>query len=362
SIIPKHIYAGTDPTKNAANQRPIGTGPFRFKEYVAGSHIILEKNPTYWRKGRPYLDRVVFKITPDETARVIALERGELDLQGYYGFPFSELERLKKLPELKTVFDPTAFAPIMMAPINLRGPILSKPEVRQALAHAVNREEILERALFGVGKVAVSPIPSSLGWAHNPKVKQYGVDPAEANRLLDRAGFPRGADGSRFKLNIYFDGGRLAHRKTAEIMRENLRTVGVDLELRGTEIASLMDTVFKAWNFDLTLLDLAMGPDPAVGAARLYTTDQIVKIAFTNAMGYSNPQVDQLFAEGAKALDRKKRAESYARVQEIMVRDLPALWLVEPAYPTMFRAEFAGLPTGPLRDERLDNVWWTKAK
>jgi peptide/nickel transport system substrate-binding protein len=166
----------------------------------------------------------------------------------------------------------------------------------------------------------------------------------------------------RLKLNIYFDGGRLAHRKTAEIMREHLRAVGVDLELRGTEIASLMDTVFKAWNFDLTLLDLAMGPDPAVGTARLYTTDQIVKIAFTNAMGYSNPQVDQLFVAAAKAPDRKKRAELYARVQEIMVRDLPALWLVEPAYPTIFRAEFAGLPTGPLRDERLDNVWWTKGR
>jgi peptide/nickel transport system substrate-binding protein len=200
SIIPKHIYAGTDPTKNPANQRPIGTGPFRFKEYVAGSHVILEKNPTYWRKGRPYLDRVVFKIMPDETARVIALERGELDLQGYYGFPFSELERLRKLPELKTTFDPTAFAPLMMAPINLRGPILSKPEVRQALAHAINRGEILERALFGVGKVAVSPVPSSLAWAHNAKVRQYGFDPAEANRLLDRAGLARGADGTRLKL------------------------------------------------------------------------------------------------------------------------------------------------------------------
>ena len=362
SILPKHVYEGGDILTNPANLKPVGSGPFVFKEYVSGSHVTVEKNPNYWRKGRPYLDRIVFKIAPDENARVIAIERGELDLQGYYGFPFSALARLQRVPGLKVEFDPNPFASALWAPINLRNPILSKVEVRRALAHAINKEDILQKAMFGSGKVAVSPIPSDLAWAYNAKVKQYAYDPAEANRLLDRAGHPRAADGIRFKLNIYFDGGRQAHRKAAEIMRENLRAVGIDLDLRGTEMGSMMDAIYKSWSFDLGLHEVAMGPDPAVGTARLYTTDQIVKVPFANGMGYSNQEVDKLFADAAQAADRRKRAELYGRIQEILVQDLPALWLVEVPTPNLFRTDFVGLPAGPFRDERFDNVWWTKGK
>jgi peptide/nickel transport system substrate-binding protein len=362
SILPKHVYEGTDILNNPANMQPIGSGPFVFKEFVSGSHVTVERNPNYWRKGRPYLDRIVFKITPDEAARVIALERGELDLQNYYGFPYSALGRLRRMPGLKVELELDPFAGVLWVPINLRNPILSKVQVRQALAHAVNKEDILQKAMFGVGKVGQSPIPSNLGWAHNPKVRQYAYDPAEANRLLDQAGHPRGGDGMRFKLNIYFDGGRQAHRKAAEIMRENFRAVGIDLDLRGTEMGSMMDAIYKSWTFDLGLHEVAMGPDPAVGTARLYTTDQIVKVAFTNGMGYSNAEVDRLFAEAAQTANRKKRGELYGRIQDILVQDLPALWLVEILTPIVFRTEFVGLPAGPLHDERFDNVWWTKGK
>ncbi|MGH2670296.1 MAG: ABC transporter substrate-binding protein, partial [bacterium] len=319
-------------------------------------------NAAYWRRDRPYLDRIVFKIVPDESSRVIAFERGEIDVLNYLGFPFSELDRLSKLPNVKAVFDANALGVVMVVPMNLRGPILSRVEVRQAMAYAINREEILQRAMFGLGKVAISPIPTDVRWAHNPKVKQYAHDPAAANRLLDKAGLPRGADGVRFKLSIYLDGGRLAHRKTAELMREHLRAVGIDLEIRPTEVGSLVDTVWKAWNFDLALFEPATGPDPAIGMSRLYTTEFIQKLPSTNAMGYSNPQVDRLFVEAASVSDRKKLAELYGRIQDILVEDVPALPLVEPPYPTLFRTEFVGFPVGPFKNERLENVWWTKGK
>jgi peptide/nickel transport system substrate-binding protein len=362
AILPKHLYDGTDPLKNPANTQPIGTGPFRLKEFVSGSHITLERNPAYWRKGRPYLDRVVFKIVPDETARVIAFERGELDVLNYYGFPFSEAERLAKLPNVKVSYDPVAFAPVMMAMVNLRGPVLGKREVRQAMAHAINKEEILQRAMFGAGKVAISPIPTDIAWAHNAKVKRYSYDLNEANRLLDKAGLPRGADGTRFKVNIFLDGNRLAHRKAAEIMRDDLRKAGIDLEIKATELGSMMETVFKTWNFDLALSEITHGPDPVIGTARLYTSEQILRIPFTNSMGYSNAQVDRLFAEAGRTVDRKKQAELYRRIQEILVEDLPALWLIEATNPTMFRTDFVGFPTGPFKNERMDGVWWGKGK
>ena len=101
-VLPKHIYEGTDPRKNPHNFKPIGTGPFRFKEYKKGSHVTLERNPDYFKKGRPYLDRIIYQIIPNKAARVLALEKGEADYIPYVAMPFAEVKRLASNPKAQS--------------------------------------------------------------------------------------------------------------------------------------------------------------------------------------------------------------------------------------------------------------------
>src|SRR5262249_55549925 len=150
------------------------------------------------------LDRVVFKIIPDATARVLALEAGDVDYIPYFGIPLQEVARIQKSGNAEGTFAP-GFSSIFMLWFKLRKAPLNAPRVREAIAHAVGRQVILEKASHGVGKLATGPIASATGWAYNPNVLRYPRDVARANRLLDEAGYRRGGDGTRFKLTLVSD-------------------------------------------------------------------------------------------------------------------------------------------------------------
>jgi peptide/nickel transport system substrate-binding protein len=363
-IVPKHIYEGSDPTKNDANFNPIGTGPYKFKEWVKGDHITLERNPDYWDAGRPYLERIVFKIIPDNAARVIALEKGEIDFIPYYALPASAVRQLEKLPGLK-VFNtsrPAAGEIIMF--YNLRHERLKVKEVRQALAHAIDRQALIDKALEGMGNYPKSLIPTSQPEFHTDKGRQYEYSPEKANALLDQVGFRRGADGNRFGLRLSYDraaeAGALS--ASAQIIREQLAAVGIGLEIVPLDATAWGDASFIKWDFDLTMGSFATGPDPSVGTARLYISSNIKPLFAHNLMGYSNPQADELFARGDVELDPAKRVGIYHQIQEILNEDVPALPLWEKWYPIAHKAEFVGLPPGPLHSEPMDLVWWSQAQ
>ena len=139
-IVPKHLYEGTDIAASKYNSQPIGTGPFVFKEWVQGSHIILERNPNYWDKPKPYLDRVVVRFVLDAAARAAALESGAADLaNGTGGIPLSDVERFRKLPgvEIDTRISPYLGSHQQIY-FNLDTPALQKVEVRRAIAQAID--------------------------------------------------------------------------------------------------------------------------------------------------------------------------------------------------------------------------------
>src|SRR5262245_36447139 len=140
-IFPKHIYEGSDPRQNPANFKPVGTGPFKFREWVRGSHIVLERNPDYFQKDHVFLDRVVFQIVPDAGTRQVALERGDVDHIPYFALAPSAVEPLSRVRGV-TVADSVrpALGEIIMF-FNLRHAQLAKKEVRQAIAYAIDRSE-----------------------------------------------------------------------------------------------------------------------------------------------------------------------------------------------------------------------------
>ncbi|MCC7104281.1 MAG: ABC transporter substrate-binding protein [Chloroflexi bacterium] len=362
-IVAKHLYEGTDPTKNDANFKPVGTGPFRFAEWVKGDHVTLERNPDYYMPGQPYLDRVVFKVSPDNAARVLALEKGEIDFIPYYALPASAVKEIAGTPGLKAPNTVRPAAGEIILFYNLRNERLKIKEVRQAIAYGIDRKELLDKALDGSGNFAKSLIPSTQGDFHFDKGRQYDYNPERANALLDQAGMRRGADGTRFTVRLSFDksqeAGALA--SAAAMMREQLAPVGVKLDIQPMDAAAWQETSGVKWDFDLTMGSYGTGPDPAVGTMRLYTTKNIQPQFGKNNMGYSNPVVDDLAAKGEVEMDHAKRLQIYNQIQEILNEDVPALPLWEKWYPIAYKEEFVGLPSGPIHWEPMDGVSWTKA-
>ena len=200
-IVPRHVYEGTDPLANPNGRAPIGTGPFVFKEWKQGSHILLERNPNYWDPGKPYLDRIVIRFIADANARAVALETGEIHFAPDTPVPLGQLEALKANPNLVIETRGYDYQPIVYRlEFNLANQYFAKPEVRQAVAHAIDRETITRVVFYGWGESAPAAISPALKQFYNPDIPRHDFDPKKAEALLDAAGYPRGADGIRFKV------------------------------------------------------------------------------------------------------------------------------------------------------------------
>jgi peptide/nickel transport system substrate-binding protein len=360
AILPRHLYEGTDILKNPRNREPIGTGPFKFQEWVSGSHIAMVRNDDYWREGMPYLDKLIVKIIPDPMARILALEAGEIDyIQTFYLLK-QEVARLANKPDIQVNRD-TDLPGNFLLFFNVRHRPLSDKRVRQALAMAINREQIIEQVVYGLGYPGRSAIDSRIRWAHNPEVdyrKLYPYDPARAGRLLDEAGYPKGPGGVRMKLRLLFTAAQAAFPPMADIIRSNLRDAGVDVALEPADGQVATDRSFTKFDFDLTIWPYTTAGDPAIGISRVYVTNE-AKRPFTNPTGYSHPKVDELFGRGASLLLQEERRRPYFEVQMILADDLPTLVLVERVEADAASAKFRGLWLSSQPYDQWDRVWWT---
>jgi peptide/nickel transport system substrate-binding protein len=354
-ILPAHVFQGSDVLKHEATlTKPVGNGPFVLQEWVRGDHLTFVKNPTYWRKGQPYLDKVVVKIMPDSAARVLALRAGEVDFIDEYYFPLSAHAQFAN--DKNFVLQDISYPSDDLAIINTKKPPLDNAKVRQALMTAIDREFLHKAVFYGIGGVSQTAIDSRIAWAHNPAVsyaKLYPYDPKRAAALLDEAGVKPGADGSRFTLRLSFDAGRpntpdWRKRCSATGRRSASRSCS-----KAPSVPVVLKKVYTDYDFDVTLQNYTTSGDPALGIARLYVTTSIKQgSTFNNASRYSNPEVDALFSHGQNGLTREERAKDYFQVQEILARDLPVLVLHQ-------QAEIDAA-TVKLKDVFLtaNYVWW----
>ncbi|MGQ0606840.1 MAG: ABC transporter substrate-binding protein [Chloroflexota bacterium] len=351
-IVARHVYEGTDPLEAPANLEPIGTGPFRFVSYTPESEIRFAANDDYFR-GRPPLDEVVQRIIPDAGSSVIALEAGEV--QWLWGVPGADQERLaadENIEFLRTDRNPGGSNCIMTVSFNLENPIFADVNVRRAFAHGLDRQAFLERVLFGEGRVAEAPISSGIAWAHSDAVEIPGYDPAEAERLLDEVGWAREGDGTRTAQGVegVDDGASLtvefAHFPTfaryGELLRTQLGEIGVEVELVPLEPPVFAETVFTDRAFDTNIISYCNGNDPEIGVRRMFDSAQIGPVPFSNAAAYSNPDVDQLLTEAVQTVDLTDRGALYGEMQEIVVEDLPYIWIVETEATRAHRSSCTG--------------------
>lgn len=364
-IMPRHILeaqALKDKTairQSPFMQNPVGTGPFKLVEFKKGSHIILERNPHYWVKDRPYLDKIVYRILPDDTARVIAMEKGEADVATYGNVPEVEIQRLEKLAHIKATSEGMeAIGPVANFTLNLRNKYLSNIKVRQALNFALDRKIIANVIWYGQARPTVTPFFPGSAY-YNDKLPQYEYNLDKANKLLDEAGFKRGADGNRFELKIDFIPYGATWQRLAEYSKQQLKKIGVDSDIRSLDFAGWNKATFTDWDFDMTATFGNGYYDPVIGIARYYVTSSIIKGAsFTNASGWSNPEVDKLFEQAAVETDEGKRKQMFFKIQEYMYNELPHLPLVAMPTVTMYNKRVHGLTVNGISPYTgYANVW-----
>ncbi|MCO5220710.1 MAG: ABC transporter substrate-binding protein [Thermomicrobiales bacterium] len=322
-ILPKHLLDGTDlnnPVDFVAN--PVGTGPFMFKEFVSGDPTTVIPNPDYFGQVAQ-VEAVVFKQVPDLNTQMLQIRTGELDVA------FPEVQQLDAIEGLDTVTVTTS-TPIQYFFIgfNNRRPIFQDKLVRQALAHAVDREAIVEAVIQGNATLATGPINPAIEWAYNPNVTTYDYDEDRARDLLAEAGWTEGSggilekDGEQLSFTIYSTAGNSTREQINTALQQYFAAVGADAKLEFLE-PNVFDQNMFSFEFDALMHFSQLQPDPDL--INYYGTDR-----GNNYFGYSNPEVDELLAQGRATVDQAERAEIYGRFQEILADDLPVIFFYYP--------------------------------
>ncbi|HLT59413.1 MAG: ABC transporter substrate-binding protein [Limnochordales bacterium] len=354
-ILPKHIYEGTDPLNNPANfNNPIGSGPFVFREWVRGDRVVLERNPDYFDEPA-YLDRLIYRIIPDDLSRSVALEVGEVDVVWGLYLPASDLPRMMANPDLD-VWQGVRIPSLYFVFVNTEAGPLADPKVRQALMHAIDREQVVEQAFMGLGNIDVGPFGAGFFWAYDEASdfsKLYPYDPEKARQLLAEAGV------GNLTLRFVFDSARGPFRTAGEIIRDNLRQVGLDLQLVPLERSVMVEEVYTRRAFDLSMQSFTSAGDPILGYHRIYMS-AAPGTPFVNATGYSNPQVDALLQEATRVADLDQRAELYRQAAAILAQDLPVLVLFDELATEVSDKRLRGMREALDVRDRLERVWWAE--
>jgi len=333
-IVPAHILKGKDLRGSDFNVQPVGTGPFKFKEWTKEGQITLESNPDYY-EGRPYLDKILVKTYADSKEVWVALMRGEVDCAEFIAE--KDYEIIKKDPSFKAyAFAADGYYALVY---NSEDPLLADKRIREAIAHAVDRKGMIERMEAGYGIECTGPFSQqSLGF--NPDVVPYEYDPPKALQLLEEAGWKDDdkdgileKEGAELELNVLVDERNEVYGKIVMILRQQLQEAGIRLSVRLYDDDSLLTPEFikeKKIQAYLTFLLAGMDPDQEAD-------DWSSKVG--RGMGrpwrYANAEVDRLFILGRISQDNEQKKKIYQKIHRLIYQDQPACFLY---FPFVFHA------------------------
>lgn len=333
SVLPEHVLRGEVGARFHSaryHHAPVGSGPFRFKEWVSGSHLIVEANHDYYGEG-PYLDRIIFKFIPSENTLLVQLKTGEIDLFDNANITF--VDQIESIPGIKVYRTPLLMYEHI--DLNTENEILNDRRVRQALALATNKKEIAE--LIYNGLVTVAPLDEyeASRYYHHAAAEKARFDPLRAKLLLKAAGWQDSdgdgiadRDGKALRLHIATSSGQPNRERTELVLREQYRKIGVDLLIRNYNPTVLYGTyvdrgILKRGKFDLAMYAWLSSPEPATKEA-LYSGKNLPPNG-QNHPRINHPELTRLLAEGSTEVDPEKRRELYFRVAEILVEEVPVI-------------------------------------
>lgn len=342
STFARIIPEGSDDT--ALNSAPVGTGPFKFVEWVRGQFVRVEANADYWMEGSPKVKEVVFATYPALAAEQAALSSG--DVQMMWDVPLNLVPVVSKIPGVNLIEVPsTGFQPIVMRSDR---PPFNDPRVRRAVKHAINREQVMRFVLQGRGSIARdTPVaPSSAYYAAAAQAPEYDV--AKGKALMAEAGY---ADG--FDLQLFASNERSGCMETAQVVKPMLEAIGIRVQIQQVPWDRFNAEV---WKKETLFVSNWVGR-PTIDE-QLYP--YFHSTGSWNEYNYSNPEVDRLLDAARSELDPATRRSLYAEVQKILAYDGPAIIAYFSNYATTRAENVEGIPVSPLKWVDLRNATLTK--
>jgi peptide/nickel transport system substrate-binding protein len=298
---------------NIYKTKPIGTGPYKVVEYRADDRIVLEAFDQ-WHGGAPKIKHVIVRIIPDATTRVLEMRRGTINFE-VNEVPFENVTEFLNKPEYKVVR--SAGSVYQYISINMRDPILSKPDVRKAIHHAIDRERIIRDIQRGYAEPTDTMLAKG-HWARADNLPDYPYDPNKAKQLLAKAGYPNG-----FSFTFKTSQDAEANSR-AQVIQQMLKQVGINMEIQANEMSTFFADIGKG-NFQMYSLSRNGISDPDFYYVIFFSKN--TPPDGQNRGYYSNPKVDQLILEGRSTFDRAKRRPKYVEIQKIVQQDLPYISL-----------------------------------
>lgn len=300
-IMPKHIYEGETNFENSTkNAKPVGTGPYKLEEYKAGQYVKMVRNDDYFL-GKAKIQNVIFRVIPDANTAKLSLQKGEINALSVQSRDLDSLLKGNNLTPYK--YDEGRIAYTVL---NSNSPKLKDASVRQAIFYALNRTDLINAA-FGseeYAKKAYSFLPNENKF-HTDNVEKYEFDQAKAKELLAKAGV------SGLKLKLGYPGSNVPYQKEAAIIQQNLKAVGIDVELAAGEDAAISKQMKdKNSNYDMFLGGYIMGIDPDTFNSLFLSDSQ------WNYSHFADKQIDDLFNVGRVETDEAKRKEIYNQIQQ----------------------------------------------
>ena len=358
-VLPRHLLEGKDITKAEFGRDPVGMGPYKLTDWVPGQEVVLNSNHDYF-EGRPYIDRYVYRIIPDRATMFLELQSGGVDMMGLTPIQYTKQTESEYFRNNFKKFRYPQFVYTYLG-FNLKHPFFQDKRVRQAIAYAIDKSEIIDVVLFGLGSPATGPyVPNT--WPYNPNVKQYPYDPDRARQLLKEAGWEDtdgdgilDKDGRPFRFTILTNMDNPLRINTATIIQWKLAKVGVKVDIKVVEWSTFVNEFIDKRRFEAVILGWAIGLDP--NQYDIWYSKKTKEKEF-NFVSYSSPEVDALLEKGRRTYDMDERKRAYSRIQEILAEDLPYIFLYVPDATQIVHARFKGIKPSPIGIEYNLQKWY----
>ena len=324
----------------------VGTGPYKIKEYRPGEWIILEKNPYYWKKDKegkklPYIDRIVFLIIPDPNMAILKFRTGEIDVLSVRGQDYYILKPLEKIKNF-TLYDvgPSLGSEFLSFNQNVDAKI---PEYkknwfcdinfRKAIAHSIDRDSIIKNVYNGFGTYQFGPMNSSCGFFYNDKIIKYSYDLSKAREFLSKSGFYWKDEklydryGNRVEFTIITNSNNFERVQIGNIIQNDLEKIGMKVNLLPAEFNTLVNKLSITKDWEAVIVGLTGGIEPHGGKNVWKSNGQLHFWNFNNRRNYEwEKEIDLLFEEGTKYLEKEKRKKIYDRWQYLVSEYLPLIY------------------------------------
>ncbi|MCJ2163265.1 MULTISPECIES: peptide-binding protein [unclassified Pseudodesulfovibrio] len=359
NILPKHALENEDLLDTKYSREPLGAGPYKLKEWVTGSQITLEANESFF-EGKPYIDRIVYRMIPDMGTQFLELKAGSLDTMA--------LDPLQYLYQTSgpgwdgsfNKFKFLAFGYSFLG-FNFKHPFFQDVRVRKAIDYAIDRRELVKGVLYGLGEAANGPYKPGT-WQYNATIRPREFNQEKARQLLAEAGWIDSdgdgwldKDGKSFAFSIITNQGNTQRIKTGVIIQQRLKDIGIKVELRTVEWAAFLKEFVDKGRYDALILGWNILQDPDI--YNVWHSSKAVDGGL-NIIKYINPELDALLERGRHMVVQEERKPVYDEIQQILYDEVPYCFLYIPMSLPIVQARVQNIKAAPAGISYNSEKWW----